>query len=341
MLKKVLITGGAGFIGSHLLEELLNRGDEVVVVDNLSTGRLDNLPIVVQSECGYEFLKMDVSQFIDEHFHKYVFDEIYHLAATVGVKKVLEDPMGCVENNLNQTKLLLAAIANSFYKDKVKLFFSSTSEVYGKNDKWKLKETDDRIMGDTSKTRWVYAESKAMDEFLVNDYTQTYSVNAVIARFFNIVGERQSSQYGMVLPKFIEQALNNNPITVYGDGQQIRSFMYVKDCVQLILKLMRTSCTDNYIFNNKNNTAIGTYNIGNYDPIMIKDLAWRVKQWCGGCSEIEMISYCDAYSIGFEDMLRRVPDMEKIHSLFPQMNIKFKNIDQIILDMINYYRGKV
>ena len=315
---RVLVTGGAGFIGSHLVKKLKELGDEITVVDNFSTGNMStNLENVYICE-------EDLKEFLDRTTLE-DFDEVYHLAALVGVRRVLENPIETIETNLGLTEKLLEVAKLS--KNSPKIFIASTSEVYGKNDKWRLNENDDRITGSTSKKRWIYAETKAMDEFLANLYAEEYNLPIVTGRFFSVVGPMQSSRYGMVLPNFVEQALANKDITVYGDGTQIRSFLHVEDCVRMVLKLMRSQRTVGDVFN-----------IGNPEPIMIKDLAWRVKHWCKSKSNITYTSYEEAYGKGFEDMRRRVPDITKLNRMFGKSNTK--NIDEIIKDTIEYYRSK-
>lgn len=321
MNRDVLVTGGAGFIGSYLVKRLLSEGDRVTVIDNLSTGDLNNLKGVIDSD-KFVFIENDVSEISSELKDLDKFDEVYHLAAAVGVKKILEDPLGCMESNIKGTEALL----NFFKQKRSRIFIASTSEVYGKNDAWSLNEESDRITGSTRNFRWIYAATKAMDEFMSFIYQDKYNLDIVVGRFFSIVGERQKSRYGMVLPTFVEQAIKNEPITVYGSGDQIRSFMDVGDCVDCVISLMRS---EDLIFN-------GAINIGNLDPIMIKDLAWRVKHWAESKSEIVYIPYEEAYGNGFEDMKRRVPDLTSLSNVIGNKRIRnFLDLDSIIKVMVD------
>ena len=317
---RILVTGGAGFIGGYLVQRLIDNGDEVTIVDNLSTGRQENV------HPKASFIKEDIctinwGEFIHE------FDEIYHLAAVVGVKQVLNNPLETIHTNMTGTHRLLEAMI--MYNPLAKLFVASTSEVYGKNDKRGLTEEDDRITGSTLKDRWIYAETKAMDEFLVNLYAREHSLNCLIARFFSIVGGNQLSEYGMVIPNFIEQALQEAPITVYGDGTQVRSFMDVRDCVDCVFELVRK--------HNYKTTEI--VNIGNPEPVMIKDLAWRIKHLTNSKSEITYVPYNEAYNKGFEDMMWRTPNIDKLNTLLGKQS--FRNLDTILKDIIEFYKGEL
>jgi UDP-glucose 4-epimerase len=307
---RILVTGGAGFIGTHLCNYLITRGDQVHVVDNYSTGSPKNLPH------GVSVVKGDIEHMSSMDLGGY--DEVYHLAAAVGVHKILNDPLGCVHTNIEGTKNILEALIDLHAPPK--LFFASTSEVYGKAYKDKMAETDDRITGSIDKLRWVYAATKEMDEFLCNIYARQYNLSIVIGRLFSIVGPGQSGRYGMVMPRFAEQARKNEPITVYGDGSQIRSFMYVQDLVHCITSVM-----------SRHKSGCDLVNFGNPEPIMIKDLAWRIKSLFNSDSPIQFTSYEEAYGKDFEDMSRRVPDISKLMSYVP--NLKLTPLDDIIHTM--------
>lgn len=318
----VLITGGAGFIGSHLADELLNQGDEVYIIDDLSTGTIENI----------EHLKSD------KRFHYYIdtifnvplaaelvdkCDIIYHLAAAVGVKLVVEHPVKTIETNIRGTSLILE-LAN---KKKKKVFVASTSEVYGKSQSIPFDEDGDLVLGPTNKSRWSYACSKAIDEFLAYAYWRESKLPTIIVRFFNTVGPRQTGRYGMVLPRFVEQALLNKPITVYGDGQQSRCFAHVKDIVRALIHLRESE------------DAVGeVINIGSNEEISIKELAIKVKELSESNSEIHYIPYDKAYEEGFEDLMRRVPDLKKIERLIGYSPTF--GMDDIINDVINFYKDQ-
>jgi UDP-glucose 4-epimerase len=294
-----LITGGAGFIGSHLLEALVARGERVIVLDDLSTGSVNNIchlrsnPAV---QCYFESM-MDrnlLCELVDEA------DVVYHLAAAVGVRRIIESPVRTIETNVKGTELVLECAA----KKKKPVFIASTSEVYGKNGHAAFREDDDIVLGPSSKSRWSYATSKLLDEFLALAYWKEKSVPVVIGRLFNTVGPRQTGRYGMVLPTFVRQALDGTPITVYGDGQQTRCFGYVGDVVESIVRLL--SCP----------AAFGeVVNIGNDEEISIQALANLIKERTQSASPIQFLSYDEAYAPGFEDMQRRVPSVDKLASL--------------------------
>jgi UDP-glucose 4-epimerase len=294
-----LITGGAGFIGSHLAEALLNAGHEVDVIDNLSTGSIRNIShLKVQPKFKYVIDTLTnepvLAELIDRN------DVIFHFAAAVGVKLIVEQPVHTIETNVHGTEVVLKH-AN---KKKKLVFIASTSEVYGKNLDVPFREDADLVMGATVKHRWAYACSKAIDEFLALAYWKERGLPVVVVRFFNTVGPKQTGQYGMVLPNFARQALAGEPITVFGDGTQSRSFTYVSDVVGCLLKLM------------KEKKAIGeVFNIGNREEVTILRLAEMVKAQAGSESPIVFIPYDKAYETGFEDMPRRVPDLTKIHKL--------------------------
>ena len=293
-----LITGGAGFIGSHLAESLLERGDSVTVLDDLSTGSIHNI----------EHLKghPDFHYKIDSVKNKPLLaelvdgaDQIFHLAAAVGVKLVVESPVRTIETNVRCTELVLAAAC----KKRKKVLLASTSEVYGKSTNIPFCEDGDLVIGPTTRGRWSYACSKALDEFLAIAYWRERRCPTVIARFFNTVGPRQTGRYGMVVPRFVSQALRNDPITVYGDGQQSRCFTHVIDTVNAAIALMDSEAT------------VGeAYNIGNDEEITILELAERIRERTGSDSQIQFIPYSEAFGDNFEDMPRRVPSLEKIRS---------------------------
>lgn len=296
---RYLITGGAGFIGSHLSEALLDRGEEIFVLDDLSTGSVENIRhLKSNSRFHYVFdsimNKHLLAELVDES------DVIFHLAAAVGVRLIVDSPVRTIETNVHGTQNVLDAAS----KKKKLVFIASTSEVYGKSDKVPFNEDADLVLGPTSKGRWSYAASKALDEFLALSYWKEKKQPVMVARFFNTVGSRQTGRYGMVLPSFVQQAVGGDPITVYGTGQQSRCFCDVCDCVQAVLRLVA------------NDNAIGAVvNIGSTQEISIEALAHLVKQRSGSDSPITHIPYDQAYEPGFEDMPRRVPSVEKLQEL--------------------------
>jgi UDP-glucose 4-epimerase len=293
---RALITGGAGFIGSHLAERLLKDGNEVDVIDNLSTGTLDNLA-AFKNHQGFEFVEGDVRDagllgpLIERS------EMVFHLAAAVGVKLIAEDPVRTIETNISGTELVLD-ISNKFGK---KILIASSSEVYGKNESVPFKEDDDIVLGSTSLSRWSYACSKAIDEFLGLAFYQQYGLDVVIGRFFNTVGPRQTGQYGMVVPRFVRCALNNEPLTIYGTGKQTRCFTYVGDLVEAVISLM-----------NCERAAGKVYNIGSSEEISIEKLADRIIEITGSKSTKQFIPIEVAYGRPIEDMMRRVPCLERI-----------------------------
>jgi UDP-glucose 4-epimerase len=296
---RYLITGGAGFIGSHLSEALLDRGDEVFVLDDLSTGSVENIRhLKTNNRFHYIFdsimNKHLLAELVDES------DAIFHLAAAVGVRLIVESPVRTIETNVHGTQNVLDAAS----KKKKLVFTASTSEVYGKSDKVPFHEDADLVLGPTSKGRWSYAASKALDEFLALSFWKEKKLPVVVARFFNTVGPRQTGRYGMVLPNFVRQALASEPITVYGSGGQSRCFCDVRDCVQAVLRLVG------------NDQAVGeVVNIGSTEEVSIEDLAGLVKQRSKSSSPITHIPYDQAYEPGFEDMPRRVPSLDKLEQL--------------------------
>jgi UDP-glucose 4-epimerase len=294
-----LITGGAGFIGSHLAERLLERGDQVLLMDNLSTGSMENIRHLKKYDGMQYFLeplqnRQLLAELVDEA------DIIFHLAAAVGVKLIVESPVRTIETNVNGTQMVLEAACR---KRKL-VFAASTSEVYGKNTNIPFHEDADLVLGPTTKGRWSYAASKALDEFLALSYWKEKRLPVVIARLFNTVGPRQTGRYGMVLPNFVRQALEGAPITVYGTGQQSRCFCDVRDAVEALLRLAATD------------KAVGeVVNVGNDDELTIESLAVVVKERTSSSSPIDYIPYDQAYEPGFEDMFRRVPCLDKLGRL--------------------------
>ena len=294
-----LITGGAGFIGSHLAERLLERGDQVLLMDNLSTGSMENIRHLKKYDRMHYFLeplenRQLLAELVDDA------DIIFHLAAAVGVKLIVESPVRTIETNVNGTQMVLEAACR---KRKL-VFAASTSEVYGKNTNVPFQEDADLVLGPTTKGRWSYAASKALDEFLALSYWKEKGLPVVIARLFNTVGPRQTGRYGMVLPNFVRQALEGASITVYGTGQQSRCFCDVRDAVESLLRLAATD------------KAIGeVVNVGNDYEVTIEALALLVKERTGSSSPIEYVPYDQAYEPGFEDMFRRVPCVDKLELL--------------------------
>ena len=317
---KVLITGGAGFIGSHLAEALLARREEVFIIDDLSTGSIDNI-IHLKDNPRFHYTidtiknQSVMAELVDRC------DYLVHLAAAVGVKLIVESPVNTIETNIYGTEIVLQ-LAN---KKKKKVIIASTSEVYGKNDEVPFKEDADMVLGPTTKGRWSYACSKAIDEFLALAYYKEKKLPVVIARLFNTVGPRQTGRYGMVLPTLVQQALRGHPITVYGDGTQTRSFTHVRDVVQALIGIAHHA------------DAVGqVFNIGNNKEISIEALAKRIREKTSSSSDIVYIPYDQAYEEGFEDMQRRVPDITKINRLIgfaPEAGI-----EEIIDSVIDYYK---
>jgi UDP-glucose 4-epimerase len=309
-MSKVLVTGGAGFIGSHLCEALLRRDDEVFAVDDLSTGRMENI-VHLQENKGFHFIEGSILDYplLDSLVRKT--DTVFHLAAVVGVQKIIEVPVDAIEINVlgSHNVLTLAARYNKL------CLITSTSEVYGKSTKQPFTEDDDVVYGPTTKSRWSYACSKAIDEFLGLAYHNTQDLPVVIARLFNTTGPRQTGRYGMVLPRFVDQALRGEPITVFGSGRQSRCFADVADVVRALLLLA------------DHPAAVGqVFNVGNPEEISIGELAKLVKKLTHSQSEIQLIPYDEAYQPGFEDMERRVPNITKVSRLGYAPKIKLKEI---------------
>lgn len=318
----VLITGGAGFIGSHLAEKLLTLKAKVQVIDNLSTGSIENIKHLLNNK-NFTFIYETI---LNENVMDRLVsnsDMVYHMAASVGVELIVKDPVNVIETNILGTEVVLKTV-NRYKK---KLFIASTSEVYGKNNNVPFKEEDDSIYGPTTKSRWSYACSKAIDEFLALAFYKEYGLPVIIGRLFNTVGPRQTGKYGMVVPRFVERALKNEPLYVYGDGKQTRCFCCVYDTVEALIKLMNSKEAEGEIFN-----------IGSMEEISIYDLANRVIQLTDSSSKVKFISYDEAYEKGFEDMMRRVPDISKIKKVIgfsPAYNLK-KTIELIV----DYFKGK-
>jgi UDP-glucose 4-epimerase len=317
---RILVTGGAGFIGSHLVERLLERGDDVYVVDDLSTGSLDNLAAVK----GHPNLHLNVDSILNWPLMNETVarcDQVVHLAAAVGVMKIIESPVETITTNVRGTEIMLDVC----HKLEVPLFLASTSEIYCKAGD-RLHEDHDRIMGSPTHRRWAYACTKALDEFLALAHHHEYGLPVIIGRFFNTVGPRQSGQWGMVLPNFVERAVRGEPIRVFGTGRQKRCFCHVQDTVRAVLGLL--DCED----------AWGhPFNIGHEEEISMLGLAERVKERAGSDSPIELISYAEAYGEGFEDMERRQPDTTRIRDAIgwqPE-----RDLDQIIDATIEFARS--
>ena len=313
-----LVTGGAGFIGSHLVERLLTDGMSVCVVDDLSTGAVRNLD-AVRSHPQLHLYLDDIqkgpllTELVDRA------DVVYHLAAAVGVKLIVEDPVRTIETNIHGTEMVLERCA----RKRKTVLLASTSEVYGKGQNEKFSEEHDLVFGATTKGRWSYGCSKAIDEFLALAYHRSRGLPVVVARFFNIVGPRQVGHYGMVVPRFVQQALQGGPITVYGDGQQVRCFMHVRDLMDAVLALMGTEKAVGQIFN-----------VGSDQPVTIEELARRVQELVNPAAEIVHIPYDEAYAKGFEDIRYRVPDVTKL-----RQTVRFQpryDLDRILLDVRDY-----
>ena len=316
-----LITGGAGFVGSHLAEALLARGDEVTVIDNLSTGSIRNLAafrdhpgfrLVIDGMAKPGILKQLVADA----------DAVYHLAAAVGVKLIVESPVRCIETNIRCTELLLEVAA----QDRTKVLLTSTSEVYGKSKDIPFREDGDLVLGATTRGRWSYACSKAIDEFLALAYYKEKQLPTVVARLFNTVGPRQTGEYGMVIPRLVSQALEGEPVTVYGDGTQSRCFTHVSDAVRGLIGLMDTdACVGN------------VYNIGGTEEVSMLGLAQMIVELTGSSSPIVLVPYAKAYEAEFEDMPRRVPSIERVYQAIgwkPETSLRG------ILESVIEYQGQ-
>ena len=293
---KYLVTGGAGFIGCHLAKHLVAGGDEVLVLDDLSTGRYDNIASLDDKGEGFRFVLGSINDtaIVTECLREC--DAVFHLASAVGVRLIIDQPVRTIETIVGGTDVVLRACAR--YRRPI--LITSTSEIYGKNENVPFREDADRVMGATTKRRWSYACAKALDEFLALAHWYENRLPVVIVRLFNTVGPRQTGHYGMVIPRFVQQALNGEPVTVYGDGKQTRCFAHVQDIVEALPKLLNLPAARGEV-----------YNLGSEEEVTILDLAERVKKMTGDLSEIRFVPYEKAYVAGFEDMRRRVPDLTK------------------------------
>jgi len=291
---KVLITGGAGFIGSHLTDAFVNRGDQVTIIDNFSTGSADNLKSFAQ------VIEGDIrdAALIDKHVAQS--DLVMHMAAALGVKNIMENPLESISTNLGGSEILLKSVT----RHQKRTFIASTSEVYGKNPKQPLSETDDRVIGAPQNFRWTYSDAKALEEAVATIMHQQHQLPVTTLRFFNTVGPRQTGAYGMVLPRFVKAAKANQPLTIHGDGSQSRTFGHIQDAIDAVFALLATEKSIGEVFN-----------IGGQGETTIKALAEKVITQTNSKSQLEYIPYKEAYGAGFEDMQRRVPDLTKIKNL--------------------------
>ena len=314
--KTYLVTGGAGFIGGHLVERLLGLGHRVLVLDDLSTGRFENIAHL-EGRPGFELRVASVTDPSIVEACVLAVDAVFHLASAVGVKLVVDQPVRTIETIVGGTDTVLRSCAR--YRRPVLL--TSTSEVYGKSERFPFAEADDTVMGPTTTRRWAYACAKALDEFLALAHWQESRLPVVIARLFNTVGPRQTGRYGMVIPRFVAQGLKGEPITVHGDGRQSRCFAHVLDVVEALVRLMAEP-----------RARGGVYNVGNDTEVTILALAEQVRKLTGSRSEIRLVPYHEAYAAGFEDMVRRVPDLTKIQRL---LNYRpTRDLDQILHDVL-------
>ncbi len=319
---RILITGGAGFIGSHLAEAYLERGDEVYLIDDLSTGSLDNINHLKENVAYQKRLFVHIDTILNREIMMELVgtcDMVHHMAAAVGVRYILDNPMDSIKTNIRGSEMVLE-LCNKFKK---RVLIASTSEVYGKHMHAPLVETDNIIYGPSSKFRWSYAASKLMDEFMSLAYYRTTGLPVCIVRLFNTVGPRQTGTYGMVIPRFVSQALKNETLTVYGDGTQTRTFTYVKDVVWALMQLI------------ENDAACGTvFNVGGTEEVSMLDLAKRIVALTHSASDIRLIPYDEVFGKDFEDMQRRVPGIEKLNQLIG-FNPK-TSLDAILTKVINY-----
>ncbi|MCP4176344.1 MAG: NAD-dependent epimerase/dehydratase family protein [bacterium] len=318
---KCVVTGGAGFIGSHLCELLIKNGHNVIAIDDLSTGQLSNLDSLIKHS-DFEFLEGDILKLPELDYVVSKADIVYHLAAAVGVDLVVKDPVRTILTNVKGTERILEAAA----KNKTRLLVASTSEVYGKSDEEKFSEENDLLIGSPKHSRWTYACSKLLDEFYCLAYYKEYNHPIVVVRLFNTVGPRQTGKYGMVVPRFIKSAINNETLQVYGTGKQTRCFCHVKDTIRAIYGL------------GNSNISGEIYNIGSNWKCSIEDLANLIIERTDSKSKIEYIPYEKAYAPGFEDMLHRVPDTDKIKSKL-NWNTSY-TLNDIIEDVAAYYKEK-
>jgi UDP-glucose 4-epimerase len=317
---KALITGGAGFIGSHLAERLLTNGEEVVVVDNLSTGRLANLE-TFRHHAKLQFVKGDIRDVSLMQLLVSQCDVVFHLAAAVGVQLIADDPVHTIETNIAGTEVVLES-ANKFGR---RVLLASSSEVYGKSEKIPFGEDDDFVLGGTAFSRWAYACSKAIDEFLGQAFHQQYGLGVVSARFFNTIGPRQTGRYGMVVPRFVQWALKDEPLQIYGTGSQTRCFCYVEDLVEAVIALMRSEQTAGRVFN-----------IGSSEEISMEALADKIIEITGSRSRKEFVPYVVAYGRPIEDMMRRAPSTERIRQAVGWQPMT--NLDQTLRIIVEHYR---
>ena len=310
---RVLVTGGAGFIGSHLADALIARGDQVVALDNFSTGSTANIKHITKN---LEIIDGDIrnAELISNTIKDV--ELVFHMAAALGVNTILESPLESISTNVTGSEVVLNAAANH----KKRILIASTSEIYGKNPKQPLNETDDRVVGSPQKIRWSYSDAKAIEEAMAFSLNQERGLKVTTARLFNTVGPRQSAHYGMVVPRFVRSALKNEPISIYGDGTQSRVFCHVQDAIEALLALVGTDKTINEV-----------YNVGGTGEISIKELANQVIKETKSQSSIEFIPYAKAYAPGFEDMQRRVPNISKIKQELDWA--PKKNLSQIIADV--------
>lgn len=320
---QALITGGAGFIGSHLAELLVAKGHEVVALDNLSTGRAENLSGLAGNS-SFHLVVGDIlnDRLVDKYAERC--DVIFHLAAAVGVQLIVNKPLESLTTNIRGSEIVLEMA----YRYRKKVLITSTSEIYGKNTNGPLKEDEDRILGSPLKSRWSYSTSKAVDEILAYTYWKEKGIPTVIVRLFNTVGPRQTGAYGMVIPRFVQQALRNEPVTIYGDGKQSRCFLHVQDAVRAISDLMGRS-----------DAAGEAFNVGSQEEVTIQALAQRVIELTGSRSTLSFIPYDQAYEEGFEDMARRVPDISKARRFIgfaPTMKLA-----DILRSVVAYYEGRL
>jgi len=320
---KALITGGAGFIGSHLAEALLDKDYAVSLIDNLSTGSIENIDHLRGRERFHYtidtvFNRPLMAEMVDRA------DVIFHLAAAVGVRLIVEDPVQTINSNIKATEIILDLAS----KKKKRVLITSTSEVYGKQEHVPFSEEDDLVLGPTSRSRWAYAASKIIDEFLAKAYHKQHDLPVTLVRLFNTIGPRQTGQYGMVVPRFVQQALQGEPITVYGDGQQRRSFTWVDDAVAAMIELVHIKDAEGLVVN-----------VGHNDDISIYDLAKLIKERTKSSSEIKLIPYEDAYGEGFEDMQRRMPDLSRIEGLIGYQ--PSKTLPQMLEMIIEFERKKL
>ena len=318
---RALITGGAGFIGSHLAERLLNNGDEVAILDDLSTGRLENIQSF-RRHPKLQFVKGDIRDSTLVQLLASRCDVVFHLAAAVGVQLIADDPVRTIETNIAGTEVVLEA-ANKFGR---KILLASSSEIYGKSEKVPFAEDDDFVLGGTGFSRWAYACSKAVDEFLGQAFQQQFGLSVVAARFFNTIGPRQTGRYGMVVPRFVQWALKNEPIQIYGTGRQTRCFCYVQDLVDGVTALMH--CDE---------AAGRVFNIGSGEEITMEALADKIIAITGSTSRKEFVPYVVAYGRPIEDMMRRVPNTERIRQAIGWQ--PKTNLDQTLRTIVDYYRA--